>query len=247
LVGFDERHAKRWEEMLKADPEAAILEACVRSFLGERLDALRPAEDAVEGGADFCCVRGGSHFYVEATCIKESTVTERIGLPPRSTTGAADWYAPLTEAVKNECVNKAKQCSKCSDAPCLLAIGTLHFQGGAICFEQSHVERILTSEPMITCDIDIRTGGAVGNPYQTTDLGKSAFLRRSQSADMFIEPARRSISGLLLCGFGGRPPTVNGVLHVEAVRPFDRGLLPGVPFCRLKEGYREGVFEVERC
>lgn len=243
LKSFDNWHGKTWEQRLAADPEAAVVEACTRHVLAEHVRAVEPAEDPARGGPDFYCSQEGGYFYVESTCIKESAVTKKTALPPAPQ--GPTWYRPLTPSIRGECANKAKQCSQRGDAACLLGIGVLHAAASDVCFRNLFVEQVLTSEPTMTVPINTRTGQPLGEDCQTTDLRESAFLRPSQSEEGNLESARQSISGLLLCGFGTRPPTVKGVLHVEAARPFDRALLPDIPFCRLKDSYRQGVFEVE--
>jgi hypothetical protein len=97
---------------------------------------------------------------------------------------------------------------------------------------------------LIAMRFDQVRGEAVGGVFQATDLHNSAFCRTSRNTDNELEIARKSISGLLLCGFGSVPPVVLGVLHPVPARPFDRSLLPEVDFCKLVEGYDKGEFRV---
>lgn len=242
LGAFDAERLRKWEQLLSAQEEPAIVEACTRHFLTPYVDRIEPAEDPAQGGPDFRCVRGGSSYYVEVTCITESVVTAKTELPDKPTS-RDESYGLLTQQVLEECKNKAPQCSGL-DAPCLLAIGTLHFQGGDLCFQKRHLEKILTSDPLIAMRIDTRSGETIGRPIQATDLQKAAFCRQGRNPDSDIELARESISGLLLCAFGFSPPTVRGVLHPYPKRPFDRFLLPDVEFCKLAEGYDRGEFRV---
>ncbi|HUX02024.1 MAG: hypothetical protein WBD63_04305 [Phycisphaerae bacterium] len=241
LASFGNNRLMEWERRFAADPEAAVVEACTREFLQEHVAEVKPAEDPTSGGPDFCCVQASHHFYVETTCMKEDAVTQATGLSPLPK-GAFD-FGPLTQKVLDECRNKARQCSGL-DAPCLLAIGILHPAASTICFNRDFVPEVLTGDTMITMRFDAKRGQAVGKPYQTTDLHNAAFLRPlTRSDDDLDHLARRSISGLLLCGFGCNPYNVNGVLHPKSVRPFDRALLPDVPFCTLGHGYTEGKFK----
>lgn len=237
----DER-LRRWESLLAVDEEAAIVEAGTQHFLGSLVDRMEPAEDLAQGGPDFRCFRAGHRFYVECTCIRESVVTDKTGLTPWPPEDA-QVYGHLTQQVLNECKNKAKQCSGL-DGPCLLAIGTLHCQAGDLCWDKVSVEDILTGSPCITRHIDTRTGASIGDTYESTDLADAAFCRKSNNPDCSLELARKSISGLLLFGFGSSPPIVIGVLHPNPVRPFDRSLLPGVEFCALEGGYDKGKLSV---
>ncbi len=233
LAGFS-KHAAQWERRLRIQPEAAIVEACVRSYLAGYVKSVEPAEDLASGGPDFRCRRGGRIFYVESTCLTIDAVTNATKLSP-SATGQAANYGTLTDLVKRECTNKTAQLSSRKDAPGLLAIGTLHFQASAQCIAERHVEAILTSTPFIACDFDPAAGEAVDDPYQAVNLRNSAFVKPplADSIDAF-EHARQSISGVLICGFGCIPPRILGALHPDSARPFDPDLLPQTRFCRLK-------------
>jgi hypothetical protein len=82
-------------------------------------------------------------------------------------------------------------------------------------------------------NIDVQKGHAVGEPYQTTDLRDSAFIRFTKKADGTIEYARNPISAVLLCDFSQNSSMVYGLLHPNPNYPFDRGMLPEIKFCRL--------------
>ncbi len=235
LSGFsDERRISQWERRLKDQPEPAIVEACVRSYLASQVDSVEPAEDLASGGPDFRCRRGCQTFYVESTCLTVDSVTNATKLSP-SASGQATNYGTLTDLVKGAVVDKAQQIASRKDAPGLLAIGTLHFQAAALCIKKHHIEAILTSTPFIACDFDPAVGEVVGEPYQAVNLYNSAFIKPplAISIDAF-EHARRSISGVLICGFGSIPPQVLGALHPNACRPFDPNLLTKTCFCWLK-------------
>lgn len=234
---------KRWNQLLKDQPEPALCEAFLREFLSDHVDELHSAEDRSNGGPDFLCTRGKRRFYVESTCLTVDSVFKKTGLTYHARTACA--YNLLTPLFFGACVEKAGQCSKRSDAPCLLAISTLHHAASALCFGDVEVEWILISEPDIRCTINTRTGQPVGEPYEATDMRLSAFLRPGREGLGPIESARRSISGLLLCGFGIRPPAVRGVLNTQAVRRLDRCLLPEIPFCRLVEEDDDETLRVE--
>lgn len=238
LRSFGAERLRKWEQLLSAQEEPAIVEACTRHFLGPHVDRIEPAEDRAQGGPDFRCFRGGSSYYVEVTCITRCVLTAKTELPDDLKSGAR-FYGLLAQQVLQECKNKAPQCSAL-DAPCLLAIGTLHCRGRTVLFPKLRVEEILTSETKIRMRFDYGRGETIGGPIQTTDLQNAAFCRKGRNPDREIELARQSISGLLLCAFGLPPVTeVRGVLHPCPKRPFDRRLLPDVEFCKL-EGYDTG-------
>jgi hypothetical protein len=245
LAGFP-KYGAHWERRLREQPEPAIMEACVRSYLAGQVDSVEPAEDLASGGPDFRCRSGPRAFYIESTCLTIDAVTKATKLSP-SATGRAANYGTLTDLVKGAVVDKAKQIGSRKDAPGLLAIGTLHSQAGALCIKKHHIEAILTSTPFIACNFDSAAGEAVGDPYQAINLHNSAFIKPplAISVDAF-EHARRSISGVLICGFGSTPPQVLGALHPGACRPFDSNLLPQTRFCRLKpDAFASGDFMTE--
>lgn len=235
LGEFDGVHRKKWDSLLKRDPEPALIEALVRAFLAQHVDAVEPAEDPAKGGPDFRCRVGQKCFYTEATCIRKSSVVSKTGLPD----GTDGFFSKLTDAFFQECIGKAKQCANL-DNPCLLALGTLHFEASILCFGAREAELILTGEARLSWQYDERLGRLVGEPWQSTELRNSPFLKPPKVGGGGIDFARQSISGVLLCGFGIWPPVVNGVLHPNAKRPFDRSLLPDVPFCRLEDSYQQG-------
>ncbi len=175
LTVFPEQSA-RWKRRFKDQPQPAIVEACVRSYLAAQVDSVEPAEDLVSGGPDFRCRKGCRTFYVESTCLTIDAVTNATKLSPTATGRAAN-YGTMTDLVKRECVNKAAQLSSRKDAPGLLAIGTLHFQAGARCIQKHHIEAILTSTPVIAYGFDPVAGEALGDPYQAVNLRDSAFIK----------------------------------------------------------------------
>jgi hypothetical protein len=224
----------QWERRLRDQPEAAICEALVRHYLAGRVDEILPAEDLSTGGPDFLCTTRGERFYVESTCMITKAVTAATELSPHAG-GPASFYRPLTAKFRDECRAKSAQCSVRKDGPCILAISTLHFAASALCFDEMKTGFVLTSEPLITGNFDEQAGEVVGPLYQSTDWKMSAFLRKCKANPLFLEEASRSVSAMLLCGFGCIPAKINGVLHPNPVRPFKPELLPGVRFLRLRE------------
>lgn len=234
----------RWKLLLKHQPEPAICEALVRAFLLVQVDDLSPNEDLGTGGPDYLCVRAGTRFYVETTCLLTEAVTETTKLEPTSgPTSDFQHYNRLTEKFKSVCVDKSRQCANL-DAPCLLAICTLHPPASALCFSELDAQLVLTSSTMITARFDSEQGEAIGPLYQSTDLGHSSFIKPSDAPDVAYVAARRSVSGMLLCGFGAGLRKVHGVLHPDAVRPFDPESLPQVPFSRVRLEGRQLIVDV---
>ena len=225
------RRVERWELLLRNDWEAAIVEALAREFLQSEVPGTRPFDDPESGGPDLVCHHPEGHFYVEVTCLRESTVTSQTGLLPYG--GEGGFYFTLTLSILRKCINKARQCGKL-DAPCLLLIGTLHREGAEVCFNRFHVEDVLLGEGMITAPFDPEVG-ETGDIRETRNVEKAAFIKGDAGKGNLFGPARRSISGLLLCGFSRRKPDVLGVLHPCPARAFDPSLLPNVTFGRVVE------------
>ncbi|MCX5637955.1 MAG: hypothetical protein NTX52_09725 [Planctomycetota bacterium] len=245
LKPFGKKRLKRWEDFLKSNPEGAICEAATRKMLSGHGVMIEPYEDLSSGGPDFRCTKNNKYFYVEATCITKDTATKETGLsdkPPKPSRG--QHYALLTRKIFYEICNKAPQCSNLKK-PCILAVCTLHFQAGCLCLDRKTAGNLLTGTPKITLKIDVSRGEAVGNPYQSTELQDSVYIRPDKTSATSIEEARRTISGVLLCPFGSLPVKIVGVLHHSPNHPFDRTLLLNIEFCKLAEGYQGGRFIVE--
>jgi hypothetical protein len=244
LKQFGEQRSKEWGDLLENNSEAAVCEAMTRRLLSDQNIDVRPYEDLSQGGPDFLCAKGGKTFYVEVTCITMDVATKKTTLPPSySKKGNTQFYRLLTKHILGELCRKTPQCAGL-DLPCIVAVTTLHTQAGVLCFKKSACEDILTGTPQITMDINVQKGRAEGDPYQTTALSDSAFLRFSKRADGIVEYARNPISAILLCAFGqcaygANPPRVKGALHPNPINPLDRTLLPAIEFCRLISGFEE--------
>lgn len=243
LAGFDPRHRHKWESLLGNDPEAARCEAHVRLMLADNGNHVVPNEDLAGGDKtpDFLCQQAGQSFYVEVTCLSIDKVTEVTGFPDVRDCGEMICYAPLNSAIFNACRQKTPQCAGL-DHPCLVAVGTFHFEASKSCVRKLLLKDLLTGSLLITCDID-GTGAAVGDVYQSTRLESAAFIRPDEDGE--VEHARRPVSGIVVCGFGCHPPNIFGVLHPSPARQFDRRLLPNIKFCRLTEGYDSGMMSTD--
>lgn len=239
----DQRHERKWERLLRADSEAAACEAAVRRFLASNGIAVFPNEslNGRRGGPDFRCERGGNCFLVEATCLRIETVTNRTGLPHLVEPGGR-YLKSLNAALVSEIVNKAAQCSGSAD-PTLVAVGTFHEYASLACINDQFVRMLLTGEPVVRVEVNRPTGRRINGPIWTTDLWPSAFV--GPHGDDSFKHNRKSVSGVLVCGFGVSPPRVRGILHPAPVRPLNRQLLPAVPFFRLRSDYEAGVFSAE--
>ena len=244
LQDFEAKRFKKWEQRLKDSPEGAIVEAFGRKLLSQHVDSVLPAEDVATGGPDFLCSRAGKRFYVEVTCLSETTVTRKTGIAPDLTRRGRRYYSPLTRAAFQKCVKKASQVRNL-EFPCLLLIGTLHIPAACLCFHPSKLEEILVGKSHISWWIDKRSGSTIGELKQCTDLNQSAFLRPHDKSNPRSGFARGSISGILFCGFGSLQPIVIGVLHPNPALPFDRDLLPRITFGEVIIDEAQSVLRVK--
>jgi len=142
----------------------------------------------------------------------------------------------LTEPVFDKAWDKSRQCAAMG-APTLLAVGTFHEGGSIHGFNRLCANELLTGRASLRWNIDMRTGEAVGDAWNGTDLEFASFLKPS---DCRIQHARASISGILLCGFGHAPPLISGVLHPNADYPFRPEMLPGIMFGEVRVDFAKG-------
>lgn len=245
LKNFDERRLKKWEDLLVANPEAAICEAKTRILMANHSVDIRPYEDLSEGGPDFWCSKDSKDFYVETTCISIEAATKESKLEPTDNPDVDDsCFEDMTEKFRSEITGKIRQCSK-AEAPRIVVIGTLHPKVSVCCIDELAAEELLTGTTYITGKVNTKTGEKVGDTYEITRLEDSAFIKRSKELTNWIEHTRCSVSAVLLCGFGLSPPNVVGCLHPSPIHAFDRALLPKIEFCRLVDGYQKGPLQVE--
>ena len=245
LHQVDKQRLKKWEDLLCSCSEAAICEAESRKLLSDHNVDIQPYGDLSQKGPDFVCTKDGKTFYVEVTCITIDVATKKTTLPASYLKKTdAQYYRLLTEHILGELCGKTPQCAGL-DLPCIVLVATLHTQAGVLCFKKLACEDILTGTTQITMDVDIQKGRAVGDPYQTTNLRDSAFLRFSKRVDGAIEYARNPISAVLLCAFGQYPISAYGLVHPNPNYPFDRSLLSGIEFAKLADGYQNGTMKVE--
>jgi len=253
LMPFSKQRLDRWENILWKDAEgaeSAICEAATRKLLSDHGVKIEPYEDLSSGGPDFLCVKESKNFYVEATCLTKDSIAKSTGFNkmPRPGLHGGPFALP-TERIFYEMCNKTHQLRNLG-AACILAIGTLHFQAGAVCFSKPLnkivAEHLLIGTPQITMKIDPEQGRAISDTYQTTELRDSAFIRFQKTSDGQVEFARNPISAILLCSFGCRPFEAVGALHPNPNYQFDRNLLPNIEFGRIVQGSLEtGCLKVE--
>ncbi len=245
LRQFNEHRLKKWEDLLKANLEAAICEAETRKLLSDHKIDVQPYEDLSTGGPDFACTKDGKTFYVETTCISIEAATKESELYPTDNPDIDDSaYRDMTEKFRSEITQKSKQCRKVK-APCIVVAATLHPKASVCCIDELAVEELLTATTYITGKINTRTREKVGDTYESTQLENSVFIRPKKDSPNRIEATRNSVSAVLLCGFGLNLPNVIGCLNSNSNYPFDRSLLPEIKFCSLADGYQNGQLAVE--
>jgi hypothetical protein len=244
LNSFEEERLKQWKNSLNNNIEAALCEAATRKLLVDHGCNVEPFEDRALGGVDFKCSKNSNAFYVEATCITKEVASTKSGLTDSFQSNKATYYEFLTRTIWQELSNKTLQCSGL-DAPCIVVIGTFHFQAGCLCFDDLAIEELLTGITYITKRIDAKLGKAVGETYESTKLESAAFIRPNESPPNFFEYARCPISAVLLCPFGTEPIKTIGVIHPNPNYPFKRDLLSDIKFCKLNDNYKHGLLKVE--
>lgn len=230
LAQIDVDLAKNWQRRLLSDPEGAISEAILRDELLSRVSEIEPAEDVSSGGLDFLCRQGRQEFYVECTCLTRNAVSRKTSLPNLPGQGAQS-YSLLTDVFQNTIREKGKQLGKYSGTSRVLAICTLHFSAGSLCFSKNAAEFVL-AKPQIAWQVDTRTGEKIGDTFEISDLKKAAFLKPGTGFEPRPVPVRQYVSAVLLCGFGGIPRSICGILNSDASVEFERKLLPDIEFCR---------------
>jgi len=241
---FDKGRLKKWEDLLKNNSEAAICEAATRKLLSDNTIEVKPCNNYSGKSPDYICTKGDKQFYVEVTCVSINKLTNKCGMPPDRPADGGHYPFLLTDVLLGEICNKTPQCSDLN-SPCILCVGTLHYNAGSDYFGKLAAMALLTGTPQFATNWNPETGDVVGDPHQITNLRDSAFIRFTKKADGIIEYARTPISAVLLCPFVCLPVEVVGMLHPNPNHPFDRALLPKIEFCRLVEGYQNGLLTVE--
>lgn len=198
LKNADSSSALAWERLCKADFEAASCEAYAWKFLTQHGIEVRPntRTNSLGLSVDFECCRGGEQFYVEVTCIKTNTMTNATHLE-HADARAVRHYSLPTGAIRRECCAKARQCSGWGK-PTVLLVGTFHSSASRLLRPNCQsVDQLLTGET--ACSVTLLFSGNSVNPVgsQVISTGRNAAF---SSVDW--EAARRSISSLILVGFG---------------------------------------------
>lgn len=226
-------HLAPFDTRISANPEAGEAEAAVFRFL--RMSNLRPRpfESVATGGPDFLCEPvGAEHSVVEVTTLKTSTVTSKSGLThPALKVGAAHGFNQITDTLLRGAVKKAPQLAG-DPRPRILVIITRHCQGALVMGKRA-AEELLTGTTSFSGPVGATAPPKAIAEFKTiTDLENSVFFKPGHEGST-IEPARQSISAVLLGVLSDYDLCLVGILHPAAAKPFEHGTLPGVPFVRL--------------
>lgn len=240
LAAFNPQYLRNWEKNLVANEESALAEARIRRILQDYRLTVEPNEDLIGSRQqpDFRCLFGDYKFYVEVTSISIATATVKAGIE----TNGTRWTSSdnLNVAVVAKCKQKARQCSDL-DAPVLLAVATFNARA-AMDFKKPPATWLLTGQTVLAWDVDVQSSGKAKDAYETTTLESAAFLRHDGSEE--IEIARKSISGVLLCGLGSEKPRLIGVLNPAPARPFDPAILSEIEFGQVEIDQASGHLRV---
>jgi hypothetical protein len=223
-------HFEQFRKRLSSDRKAAEAEAVVFSLL--RAEKLNPDihEDPSSGGPDFCCTPSpGKSFLVEVTSLDSASVSKKSHLPLNITGRGGGAFGLITDKLRQEASNKAKQLGGRS-LPGVLAI-TSDYDFAGILLDRGAAKYLMTSAPQTNVPLN-------GDPsYETTDLRDAVFCRRSDvlsaSGEVMVFPCRQSIAAILLIAIHPGEVNVVGLLHPEAACPFDPYWFPKVPYLRF--------------
>jgi len=228
-------HLSAFRQRLNSDPEAARAEGVVFGLL--RGAALNPGMGEVigKGGVDFICEpRNHSKFAVEVTSLRTETVTKASGL--QSPVGVGGFFGQVTTALMREAVNKATQLAD-YPMPRLLVIATEH-EGASMVMGTHAAEELLTGTTMF----QVKIGDVEASPEVIAPLKNSVFFRPKNDT---VEPARQSISAILLLSITHDRAFALGLLHPAPAVVFDWQVLPRVHFVRLREWPITNRFGIE--
>jgi hypothetical protein len=214
---------------LRNNPGSARAEAVTFSLLRPVVDEITIAEDVVEGGPDFLCSNGDAKFIVEVTSLEGEAVAAQSGWPnaiPEDGSGGS--FGMITHTLRTKASEKASQLSGYEMARVLVI--TCEHIAADVLLGPLGAEMFLTSETKIAVPISTRES-IDEKVHLTTDLKDSVFFRFKNG---LVEPCRQSISVIILLSVFGDDCLAVGILHPNPKHVFSIGLLPSVPFLRMK-------------
>jgi hypothetical protein len=234
-------HFEQYKNRLNSDAKAAQAEAVMFSLLRAENHEPELFEDTGNGGPDFLCSSARGKFLMEVTSLDSETVSEESGLPMEIKGQGGGAFALITKKLQAKAKAKASQLGG-QHYPGLVAIVSDHVFAGML-LDRPSAQYLMTSAP--SHNVPLNGGPA----YTSTDFKHSAFYQMTGILDSsgvpIIKPLRQSISGILLCAINPAETQVVGLLHPEAVRPFDPTLLPKIPFVRAKAPFTADYIATE--
>jgi hypothetical protein len=223
-------HLRAFVERMKAEPQAARAEAVTFGVLRQQSLRPRPAEIVGKGGVDFLCEpEKKPPLAVEVTTLLIENVEKASGLPhPLSSNGGAIGFGQITTQLMREAVQKAGQMADYPTARVLI-LATEH-SGASLLMNAHSASELVTG----TTAFRVRIGDVKAEPEIVASLKSSVFFRMAKDTPE-IEPARRSISAILLMSIDGEQAHVTGILHPDPVQALDVEAFPNVDFVRLRQ------------
>lgn len=236
------RHLKSFTERMTHDPQAGQAEAVVFSILHAKQKNPVPAEIIGAGGVDFHCrPNSEAEFVVEVTALHAEAVARKSGLTGRfddSENNRVGSFAMITSSLLSEAIGKARQMAN-YPMPRVLFLVSSHGDASMLMGTRGAKE-LLTG----TTSFSVPLGGSTDGIALSATLQNSVFMRLNSSGDG-VEPARQSISAVILVGLTPHGCGLVGVLHPAPAHSFDPRTFSSVPFLKLIEwpitGNRFGV------
>ena len=232
------QHKVSFEKRLKEDAEAAHAEAVVFTILRQKNLHPKPGEViGQQGGVDFICTpKGHPKFAVEVTAIRTETVTKASGLPHPASLAEFRGFSQITGHLMREAVSKATQLAD-YPMPRVLVIATRHDEAALLMNARSAAELLVG-----TTAINVPLGKTDMPAHVVATLKHSVFFREKNG---IVEPARQSISAIILIGFSESSASAIGLLHPAPAVTFDHNTFSDVHFVRLAEWPVDQKLKVE--
>lgn len=228
-------HLKRFKDRLSADPKSAEAEAVVFSWLRAEKQQPEIFEDNSKGGPDFrCSPTPQSGFLTEVTSLDSVSLSTKSGLPLKISGAGGGAYALISQKLRTTVQSKAAQLGGQS-LPGVLAITSAYDFSGLL-MNQMAAQNLLTGDPYFSAPLG---GGTPANPaHWETSLRNAIFCRAGlldAAGNQTFTSCCQSVSAVLLVSIYPHELHALGVLHPDAVRPFDPQLMPGIPFVRFRQ------------
>jgi len=228
LEEYHPENVSGFKSRMISDPDAALAEAVVFSWVDSLRLNPRVNESSSKGGVDFrCAPTAYSDFDLEVTTLDRDAVTNRSTLPDGILDGAYS-FGMVTKNLRSKANAKTRQCAN-SDVPSMLAICSKHVHAFRL-LGVDGAKRMMVSDCGISVPLELHGAQEGAHAHDVTDLARSSFLREKNGA---IEPLRRSISAVLLISIHETAIQVVGLLHPCPAREFDHRTFGNIPFLKV--------------